>query len=58
MVLHRCGHQALFLPDFIEKAVADHGYDAMTGQQLLLAIRPRFQRGFVEHSLARLEGGL
>jgi hypothetical protein len=24
IVLHRCGHQALFLPDFIERAVADH----------------------------------
>jgi hypothetical protein len=52
-VLHRCGHQALFPPDFIEKAVADHICDATTGQQLLLAVRPRLQRGFVEHSLAR-----
>jgi hypothetical protein len=56
IVLHRCGHQALFLPDFIEKAVADHVYDATTGQQLLSAISPRLQRGFVEHSLGRLEG--
>ena len=53
IVLHRCGHQVLFLPDFLEKAVADRVYDAMTGQQLLLAISPRLQRGFVEHSLAR-----
>ncbi len=58
IVLHRCGHQVLFLPDFLEKAVADRVYDAMTGQQLLLAISPRLQRGFVEHSLARLEGVL
>jgi hypothetical protein len=56
IVLHRCGHQALFLPDFIEKTVADHLCDATTGQQLLLAISPRLQRGFVEHSLSRLEG--
>jgi hypothetical protein len=56
IVLHRCGHQALFLPDFIEKAVADHVCDATTGQQLLLAVRPRLHRGFVEHSLRRLEG--
>jgi hypothetical protein len=56
IVLHRCGYQALFLPDFIEKTVADHLYDATTGQQLLLAISPRLQRGFVEHSLSRLEG--
>jgi hypothetical protein len=56
IVLHRCGHQALSLPDFIEKAVADHLCDATTGQQLLLAISPRLQRGFVEHSLGRSEG--
>jgi hypothetical protein len=56
IVLHRCGHQALFLPDFIEKAVADHVCDATTGQQLLLTVPPRLQRGFVEHSLRRLEG--
>jgi hypothetical protein len=56
IVLHRCGHQALFLPDFIEKAVADNFCDATTGQRLLLAISPRLQRGFVEHSLGRLEG--
>ena len=58
IVLHRCGHQALFLPDLIEKTVADHVCDATTGQQLLLAIRPRLQRGFVEHSLSRLEGAI
>jgi hypothetical protein len=56
IVLRRCGHQALFLPDFIEKAVADNVWDTMTGQQLLLAVRPRLQRGFVEHSLRRLDG--
>jgi hypothetical protein len=56
IVLHRCGHQALFLPDFIEKAVAEQVCDATTGQQLLLAVRPRLHRGFVEHSLRRLEG--
>jgi hypothetical protein len=56
IVLHRCGHQALFLPDFIERAVADNLCDATTGQLLLLAISPRLQRGFVEHSLGRLEG--
>jgi hypothetical protein len=56
IVLHRCGHQALFMPDFIEKAVANNLCDATTGQQLLLAISPRLQRGFVEHSLGRLEG--
>jgi hypothetical protein len=56
IVLHRCGHQVWFLPDFFEKVVADHICDATTGQQLLLAISPRLQRGFVEHSLGRLEG--
>jgi hypothetical protein len=56
VVLRRCGHQALFLPDLIEKAVADGICDAATGQQLLLAVRPRLHRGFVEHSLRRLEG--
>jgi hypothetical protein len=56
VVLRRCGHQVLFLPDFIEKAVADDIYDATTGQQLLLAVRPRLHVGFVEHSLRRLEG--
>jgi hypothetical protein len=56
VVLRRCGHHALFLPDLIEKAVADGICDAATGQQLLLAVRPRLQRGFVEHSLRRLEG--
>ena len=55
VVLRRCGHQVLFLPDFIEKAVADDIYDATTGQQLLLAVRPRLHVGFVEHSLRRLE---
>jgi len=58
VVLRRCGHQALFLPDFIEKAVADGIYDAATGQQLLLAVRPRRHVGFVEHSLRRLEGAI
>ena len=56
VVLHRCGHRALFLPDLIEKAVANGICDAATGQQLLLAVRVRLQRGFVEHSLRRLEG--
>jgi len=56
IVLHRCGHQALFLPDLIEKAVADNVWDATTGQQLLLSVRLRLHRGFVEHSLRRLEG--
>jgi hypothetical protein len=55
-VLHRCGHEALFLPDFVEKAVADGVFDAATGQQLLLAMRPRLSIGFVEHSLRRLGG--
>ena len=58
IMLHRCGHQALFLPDLIEKAVADNVCDATTGQQLLLAISPHLQKGFVEHSLGRLEGVL
>jgi hypothetical protein len=56
VVLHRCGHQTLFLPDFIEKSVVDGVYDVATGQQLLLAVRPRLHVGFVEHSLRRLEG--
>jgi hypothetical protein len=56
VVLCRCGHQALFLPDFIEKSVVDGVYDAVIGQQLLLAVRPRLHVGFVEHSLRRLEG--
>ena len=56
VVLRRCGHQALFLPDLIEKAVADGSCDTATGQQLLLAVRPRLHTGFVEHSLRRLEG--
>lgn len=55
VVLRRCGHQALFLPDFIEKSVGSV-YDTATGQQLLLAVRPRLHVGFVEHSLRRLEG--
>ena len=56
VVLRRCGHQALFLPDFIEKSVGGGVYDTATGQQLLLAVRPRLHVGFVEHSLRRLEG--
>ena len=58
VVLRRCGHAALFLPDFIEKAVAEGAFAAATGQQLLLALRPRLPIGFVEHSLRRLEGAL
>ena len=44
------------LPDFVEKAVADGVFDAVTGQKLLVAVRPRLPAGFVEHSLRRLEG--
>jgi hypothetical protein len=58
VVLHRCGHAALFLPDFIEKAVTEGAFDAATGQQLLLALRSRLPIGFVEHSLRRLEGAI
>jgi hypothetical protein len=58
VVLRRCGHAALFLPDFVEKAVTDEAFDATTGQQLLLALRSRLPVGFVEHSLRRLEGVL
>jgi hypothetical protein len=56
VVLRRCGREALFLPDFVEKAVADGVLDSTTGQKLLLAVRPRLPLGFVEHSLRRLEG--
>jgi hypothetical protein len=56
VVLRRCGREALFLPDFMEKAVADGIFDAATGQRLLLAVRRRLPKGFVEHSLRRLEG--
>jgi len=56
VVLRRCGREALFLPDFVEKAVAEGVFDPVTGQRLLLAIRPRLPSGFVEHSLRRLEG--
>jgi hypothetical protein len=56
VVLRRCGHQALFLPDFIEIAVANGVYDVTMGQHLLLAVRTRLHVGFVEHSLRRLEG--
>jgi hypothetical protein len=42
-VPYRCGHQALFLPDFIEKAVVDHVCGATTRQQLLLAINDQIQ---------------
>jgi hypothetical protein len=56
IVPRRCGHAALFLPDFIEKVVADGGFDSATGQKLLLALRSRLPVGFVEHSLRRLEG--
>lgn len=58
VVLHRCRHQVLFLPDFIENAVTSGIYDVTMGQQLLLAIRARLHVGFVEHSLRRLEGTL
>jgi len=58
VVLRRCGHVALFLPDFIEKVVAEGAFDAATGQQLLMALRARLPVGFVEHSLRRLEGVL
>ncbi len=56
VVLRRCGREALFLPDFVEKAVAEGVFDSATGQKLLLAVRPRLPSGFVEHSLRRLEG--
>lgn len=56
VVLHRSGCSALFLPDFVEKYVAEGVFDAATGQEILLAIRPRLPKGFVEHSLRRLEG--
>ena len=52
------GHLALFLPDVVEKAVADGVFDVETGQKVLLALRPRLPIGFVEHSLRRLEGVL
>ena len=58
VVLRRCGHAALFLPDFIEKAAAEGAFDTATGQQLLLALRSRLPVGFVEHSLRRREGVL
>lgn len=56
VVLHRCGHEALFLPDLVEKSAIDGVFDTATGQQLLLALRPRLPAGFVEHSSRRLEG--
>jgi hypothetical protein len=56
VVLRRCGQSALFLPDFVEKAVTDGVFDSATGQKLLVAVRPRLPSGFVEHSLRRLEG--
>jgi hypothetical protein len=56
VVLRRCRREALFLPDFVEKAVTDGALDASTGQKLLLACRSRLPVGFVEHSLRRLEG--
>lgn len=56
VVLRRCGRSALFLPDFVEKGVGEGVFDAATGRKLLLAVRPRLPRGFVEHSLRRLEG--
>ena len=43
-------------PRLHEKSVVDGVYDAVTGQQVLLAVRPRLHAGFVEHSLRRLEG--
>ena len=33
VVLRRCGHGALFLPDFIEKAVADGVFDVATASR-------------------------
>lgn len=56
VVLQRCGRQACFLPDFIERAVAGGRLETATAQRLLLAVRPRLASGFVEHSLRRLEG--
>ena len=56
VVLRRCGRDVLFLPDFIEKSVTAGIHDTVTGQQLLLAVRPRLHVGFIEHSLRRLEG--
>ena len=56
VVLRRCGHEGLFLPDFVEKAVADRAFDVVIGQQFLLACRSRLPVGFIEHSLRRLEG--
>lgn len=56
VVLRRCGREAMFLPDFVEKVVADGVFDAATGQKLLLEVRPRLPKGFVEHSIRRLEG--
>jgi hypothetical protein len=56
VVLRRCGRETLFLPDFVERAVADSALDAAAGQKLLLACRSRLPAGFVEHSLRRLEG--
>ena len=56
VVLRRCRREVLFLPDFIEASVAHGLWDAATGRQLLLTIRPRLHMGFVEHSLRRLEG--
>ncbi|MCI0488147.1 MAG: hypothetical protein L0229_16285 [Blastocatellia bacterium] len=56
VVLRRCGCDVMFLPDFLEKAVAEGAFDVATGQKILLAISPRLQVGFIEHSLRRLEG--
>ena len=56
VVLRRSGRSVLFLPDFVEKGIADGVFDSATGQKLLLAVRPRLPKGFVEHSLRRLEG--
>jgi hypothetical protein len=56
VALHRCGQRALFLPDFVERAVAEGAFDPETGRRILVAVRSRLPIGFIEHSVRRLEG--
>lgn len=56
IVASRLGWQVMFLPDLIVRLFRKNVFNKTTSLEILLAIRPRFGKGFIEHSIKEVEG--
>ncbi|PKO24195.1 MAG: hypothetical protein CVU38_00120 [Chloroflexi bacterium HGW-Chloroflexi-1] len=56
IILHRFEMRPWFLPDLVVEMVRQRFMPSERGEKALIALKPRYRAGFIEHSVEQLKG--